>query len=49
MTADRPGPSWLRIALLVLGVFALVPLTLLFGLYGFLGGLLFLLLAALAS
>lgn len=40
--------SWLRVALLVAGVLALLPLTVVFGLYGFLGGLFFLLLAALA-
>jgi len=38
--------SWLRVALLVGGLLALVPLTLLFGLYGFLAGLCFVVLAA---
>jgi hypothetical protein len=46
---DQPATSWLRIMLLVVGVLALVPLTILFGLFGFLFGLLFLLLAAFAK
>jgi hypothetical protein len=41
--------SWLRIGLMMLGLFALVPLTLMFGMFGFLGGLFFLLLAAIAT
>lgn len=41
--------SWLRIALMVGGVVALIPLTLLFGVWGFLATLFFLLLAALAK
>jgi hypothetical protein len=49
VTCAAPRISWLRIGLLVSGLFALAPLTLLFGLYGFLGGLFFLLLAAMAS
>jgi hypothetical protein len=48
MTDGQPI-SLLRIALLVGGVLALIPLTLLFGLFGFLGGLVFLLLAAFAK
>jgi hypothetical protein len=44
-----PATSWLRIALMVAGILALVPLTIVFGLFGFLGGLFFLLLAALAK
>lgn len=47
--SDRQGISWLRIALLVIGVLALLPLTFVFGLFGFLGGLFFMLLAALAE
>jgi hypothetical protein len=46
---DPPATSWLRITLLVVGVLALLPLTFLFGLFGFLGGLFFLLLAAFAK
>jgi len=41
--------SFLRIALLVGGLFALIPLTLLFGIFGFFACLFFLLLAAFAS
>lgn len=41
--------SWLRVALLVLGVLALLPATVLFGGYGFLGVLVFLILAAVAT
>jgi hypothetical protein len=41
--------SLLRIALLVGGVLALIPLTLLFGLFGFLAAVVFLLLAAFAK
>jgi hypothetical protein len=41
--------SWLRIGLMVSGFIALVPLTFIFGLFGFLGGLAFIVLAALAS
>jgi hypothetical protein len=41
--------SWLRISLMVVGLLALLPLTLLFGLYGFLAALFFLLLAAMAK
>jgi hypothetical protein len=41
--------SWLRIGLLVGAVLALMPLTVRFGLFGFVGGLFFLLLAALAK
>jgi hypothetical protein len=41
--------SWLRITLLVVGVLALLPLTIVFGLFGFFGGLFFLLLAAFAT
>jgi hypothetical protein len=46
---DRAATSWIRISLMVGGLLALVPLTVLFGLYGFLGGLFFLLLAAIAT
>lgn len=48
-TTDRPRVSWLRIALLVIGVLALLPLTFMFGLFGFLAALFFLLLAAFAK
>jgi len=41
--------SWLRILLLVIGVLALLPLTILFGLFGFIGGLFVLLLVAFAQ
>jgi len=41
--------SWLRVALMVGGVLALIPLTLLFGVFGFFAGLFFLLLAAFAK
>jgi len=40
--------SWLRVGLLVVGVLALLPLALLFGIYGFVTACLFILLAALA-
>lgn len=46
---DHQTVSGLRIALMVGGVLALIPLTILFGLIGLLGGLFFLLLAALAT
>jgi hypothetical protein len=46
---DRQSVSWLRIELLVGGVLALVPLTVLFGIFGFLAALFFLLLAAFAK
>jgi hypothetical protein len=46
---DRPATSWLRITLMVVGVLALLPLTLVFGVLGFVGGLFFLLLAAMAK
>lgn len=46
---DHPRVSWLRIGLLVGGVLALLPLTVLFGIFGFLAGVCFLLLAALAN
>jgi len=48
-SSDRPSVSWLRIAFLVIGVLALVPLTIVFGLFGFLGALFFMLLAAMAK
>jgi len=41
--------SILRIVLMVVGVLAILPLTLTFGIYGFLGALFFLLLAAFAK
>jgi hypothetical protein len=40
--------SWVRVALMVGGVVALLPATVLFGLYGFIAVLFFLLLAAIA-
>lgn len=49
LAPDRSATSWLRITLMVVGVLALIPLTILFGLVGFLGGLFFLLLAAFAK
>jgi hypothetical protein len=49
-TLDTPQPiSWLRIALLVVGLLALLPLGLMFGLAGFLVAFLLVLLAALAK
>jgi hypothetical protein len=45
----EPRASWLRIGFLVGGVLALLPLTFLFGIFGFLSALFFLLLAALAK
>lgn len=47
--SEGGGISWLRVTLLVVGVLAIVPMTLLFGLYGFIGALFFLLLAAIAK
>jgi len=44
-----PSVSWLRIGFLVAGVLGLPVLTLLFGGFGFLGALFFLLLAAMAK
>jgi hypothetical protein len=41
--------SGLRIVLMVVGLLGLIPLTLLFGVFGFLGGLFFVLLAAMAK
>jgi hypothetical protein len=41
--------SWLRIALMVAGVLSIIPLTLMFGLFGFVAALFFLVLAAFAS
>ena len=41
--------SWLRVLLLVGGVLALLPLTVAFGLFGFIGDLFFMLLAAFAQ
>lgn len=51
IVSDTPASSvsWIRIALLVGGIIALVPLTLAFGLFGFLAALFFLLLAVLAK
>jgi hypothetical protein len=46
---NRQGVSWLRITLLVVGLLALLWLTLLFGLFGFLTALVFLLVAAFAK
>ena len=37
--------SWLRIALMVVGLLAVLPLTLIFGLFGLIGGLFFVALA----
>lgn len=48
-TTTKPATSWLRIALMVVGVLALLPLTMIFGVFGFIGGLFFLLIAALAT
>jgi len=48
--AARPSSvSWLRVGFLVAGVVGLPILTLLFGVFGFIGALFFLLLAALAT
>lgn len=41
--------SWVRIVLLVVGLLAMLPLTLLFGFYGFVVALIFLLAAAVAK
>jgi len=41
--------SYLRVGLMTVAVLALIPLGLLFGVMGFLGGLMFLLLTALAK
>jgi hypothetical protein len=49
MTDGRQGISWLRITLLVVGVLGLIPLTVVFGIFGFVAALFFLLLAALAK
>lgn len=50
MTTNEPPPvSCLRVVLLVVGILALIPLTLLFGGFGFLAGVLFLILAAFAK
>jgi hypothetical protein len=43
-----PMVSWLRVLLLVGGFLALLPLTVVGGLFGFLAGLLFIVLAAFA-
>ena len=43
------GVSWLRIGLMTGGLLAIVPLTIVFGVFGFLAGLFFVLLAALAK
>lgn len=40
--------SWTRVALLVVGILALIPATVAFGLLGFVGVLFFMLLAAMA-
>ena len=47
--SDRQTVSLLRVALMVGGVLALIPLTFLFGIFGFVGALFFLILAAFAQ
>ncbi len=41
--------SWIRVSLLVVGLLALVPATVVFGIFGFAGVLFFMLLAVLAK
>jgi hypothetical protein len=47
--SQEPSVSWLRVLLLVGGLLALIPLTIVGGLYGFLAGLVFIVLAAFAK
>lgn len=43
------GVSWLRVTLLTIGFLSLLPLTLFFGLFGLLAGMMFVILAAMAK
>lgn len=48
--SDARRVSWMRISMMVVGIVIVLPaLTLLFGFYGFLGSLFFLLLVAIAT
>ena len=48
-TERSPSFSGMRVLLMVIGLLILIPLSLAFGLFGFLGGLFFLLLVAIAK
>lgn len=48
-SSDEAGFSMLRVVLMVAGVLAIVPATLFFGVYGFVGALVFIVLAAFAK